>query len=159
MATEIEYVEAATGKVIHKTLQDPPQSFFEVIQSAEWTDKQIEVFIDRLNVSADAKAQLAAFARVTLKVGKEVVRIGRKILDVLFAFLRSFPAMGFATIFSLIVGALISAIPLIGAVLGPIALTLGPALGLIFGASIDLRHPEFATRLDAFVAQLRPLAT
>jgi sorbitol-specific phosphotransferase system component IIBC len=66
--------------------------------------------------------------------------------------------MGFGVIFALVVGALISTIPLLGAVLGPIALTLGTALGAVFGAHLDLKNPEFQARLDAFMNELRPLS-
>jgi hypothetical protein len=154
MTIEVEFVDAQTGKLTSKKMQEPSMSFFEVIKSEQWTDRQIESFIDRLDISADAKANLASFAKVTVKVGREVLRIGRKILDVLFSFLRSFPGIGFSVIFAVVISTLLSAIPLVGAVLGPIASTLIIA----FGGYVDLKNPAFSERLDAFVEELRPLA-
>ncbi|MFZ4986606.1 MAG: hypothetical protein ACOYLF_14190 [Blastocatellia bacterium] len=154
MTIEVEFVDAQTGKLTSKKMQEPSMSFFEVIKSEQWTDRQIESFIDRLDISADAKANLASFAKVTVKVGREVLRIGRKILDVLFSFLRSFPGIGFGVIFAVVISTLLSAIPLVGAVLGPIASTLIIA----FGGYVDLKNPAFSERLDAFVEELRPLA-
>ena len=154
MAIEVEFIDAQTGKLASKKLQEPPMSFFDAVRSDQWTDRQIETFIDRLDISADAKANLAAFAKVTVKVGREVVRIGRKIVDVLFSFLRNFPGIGFGVIFAVVITTLLGAIPLLGAVLGPLASTLLVA----FGGYVDLKNPAFSARLDAFVEELRPLA-
>lgn len=154
MTIEVEFVDAQTGKLASAKLQEPPASFFEAIKSEQWTDRQIESFIDRLDISADAKANLASFAKVTVKLGREVVRIGRKILDVMFSFLRNFPSIGFAVIFAVVITTLLGAIPLIGAVLGPIA----SALLIAFGGYVELRNPAFSASLDAFIEELRPLA-
>jgi hypothetical protein len=154
MTIEVEFIDAETGKLSSKRVEEPPISFFDAVRSEQWTDRQIETFIDRLNISADAKANLASFAKVTLKVGREVVRIGRKILDVLFSFLRNFPGIGFGAIFAVVITTLLGAIPLLGAILGPVAATLLIA----FGGYIDLKNPAFSARLDAFVEELRPLA-
>jgi hypothetical protein len=154
MTIEVEFIDAQTGKFASKKLQEPPMSFFDAVRSEQWTDRQIETFIDRLDISADAKANLAAFAKVTVKVGREVVRIGRKIVDVLFSFLRNFPGIAFGVIFAVVITTLLSAIPLLGAVLGPVASTLL----VVFGGYVDLKNPEFSARLNAFVEELRPLA-
>ena len=154
MTIEVEFIDAETGKLASKKVGEPPMSFFDAVRSEQWTDRQIETFIDRLNISADAKANLASFAKVTLKVGRELVRIGRKIVDVLFSFLRNFPGIGFGVIFAVVITTLLSAIPLLGAILGPLASTLIIA----FGGYIDIKNPAFSARLDAFVEELRPLA-
>lgn len=154
MTIEVEFIDAQTGTLTSKNLQEPPMSFFDAVRSEQWTDRQIETFIDRLDISADAKANLAGFAKVTVKVGREVVRIGRKIVDVLFSFLRNFPGIGFGVIFAVVITTLLGAIPLLGAVLGPMASTLLVA----FGGYVDLKNPAFSSRLDAFVEELRPLA-
>jgi hypothetical protein len=153
MAIEVEFIDARTGTLTSKKVQAPPMSFFDAVRSEQWTDRQIETFIDRLDISADAKANLASFAKVTLKVGREVVRIGRKIVDVLFSFLRNFPGIGFGVIFAVVITTLLGAIPLLGAVLGSLASTLLVA----FGGYVDLKNPAFSARLDAFVEELRPL--
>jgi hypothetical protein len=155
MTIEVEFVDAQTGKLQNKKIKEPSMSFFEAIESEQWTDRQIESFIDRLEISADAKANLASFAKVSVKVGRNVVRIGRKILDVLLSFLRSFPGIGFGVIFAVVITTLLSAIPLIGAIIGPVASTL--LVG--FGGYVDLKNPAFSARLDAFVEELKPLAT
>ena len=154
MTMEVEFIDAQTGKLTRKKLPDPPMSFLEAIKSEQWTDQQIDAFIGRLDISADAKANLASFAKVTVKVGREVVRIGRKIVDVLFSFLRHFPGVGFGVIFAVVISTLLSAIPLIGAILGPVASTLIIA----FGGYVALKNPAFSARLDAFIEELRPLA-
>ena len=154
MSIEVEFIDAETGKLSSKKVEEPPMSFFDAVRSEQWTDRQIETFIDRLDISADAKANLASFAKVTLKVGCEVVRIGRKIVDVLFSFLRNFPGIGFGAVFAVVITTLLGAIPLLGAILGPLASTLLIA----FGGYVDLKNPAFSARLDAFVEELRPLA-
>jgi uncharacterized membrane protein len=119
------------------------------------TDQEIARFIERMKISADAKARLMALARVTMKVGRKVTRIGRKIISVLISFVRSFPAISFGVIFAFVIGTLLSSVPVLGSILGPIAMTLGTALGVLVGARIDIQNADLASRMAAFVTELQ----
>jgi hypothetical protein len=48
-----------------------------------------------MNVSAGTKALLHSFSKATLTAGKAIIKVGRKIIDVLFSLLRQFPHLTF----------------------------------------------------------------
>ncbi len=158
MPTDIAYEDPDSGKTVSREVPDPPPSLLEFLRKQDWSDAQIAALIDRLSLSADAKANLVMFTKATLKIGKTIVKIGRKIIDMVFSLLRHFPAMGFAVIFALFLGALISAIPLIGAVIGPLAMTIAGIAGVAIGGRAELMSGDFGTRVQAFLQELRPLA-
>ena len=137
------------------SLPAPQPASAATVTPAGLTDQEIARFIDRMKISADAKARLMALARVTMKVGRKVTRIGHRIISVLISFARSFPAISFGVIFAFVVGTLLSAVPILGSVLGPIAMTLGTALGVLVGAHTDIQNADFASRVDAFITELQ----
>lgn len=87
--------------------------------------------IDRMEMSADAKALLRDLARITIRVGEVVVAIGRKVVDFAFELMKAFPNSIFGVIVGLIVAALVSSVPVIGALLAPLAVAFGLAKGAL----------------------------
>lgn len=158
MIVEINAIDAKTGKPTKSTIPEPPPSFFAFVGAFDLTDDKVKALIDRMNVSADTKAMLYSFSRATLKVGRSIIRIGRKIIDTLFSFMKNFPALSFGAIFGLIVGALIAAIPIVGVVLGPLATTLAVGLGVVLGGLKDMDRPDLGEHMRQFLDELRPLA-
>ena len=119
------------------------------------TDEKLRKLIDGLDISADTKAWLASFARLTVRAGREIVRIGKRILGVLFALMRRFPAVTVSLLFVVVVSAVLGAIPVLGPVLQPVSLTVGLGFGFVLGARFDLQNPDLAERVEAFVSELR----
>lgn len=149
--------DAKSGKSF-TTVSEPPTSFFDFVGSFELSDDRIQSLIDNLNVSADTKALLYSFSKATIKVGRAIVKIGRKILDFLFSLLKSFPSLTFGMAFGLVVGALIAAIPVIGAVLGGPATALALGFGVVFGGMNELNQGDLGKRVSALLDRLSPLA-
>ena len=87
--------------------------------------------IDRMDISADAKALLRDLARITIRVGEVVIAIGRKALDFALELTKVFPNMVFGVIVGLIVGALVGSVPIIGPLLAPLAVAFGLAKGAL----------------------------
>jgi hypothetical protein len=87
--------------------------------------------IDRLEMSADAKALLRDLARITIRVGEVVVAIGRKVVDFAFELIKAFPNTLFGVIVGLIVAALVASVPVIGAMLAPVVVAFGIAKGAL----------------------------
>lgn len=158
MNIEIDAIDAQTGKPVKATIPEPPESFFSYVNRCDTTDDQIKRLIDRMNVSADTKAMLYAFSKATLKIGRAIVRIGRKIIDTLFSFMRQFPALTFAVVFAAVVGTLVASIPIIGLILGSLATKLAICLGVVLGGMREFQRADLEDRVKAFVDQLRPLA-
>lgn len=104
--------------------------------------------IDRLAISADAKALLYDLADVTLEIGGKIVAAGRQILAFLFDLAKRFPNTAFGVIVALVVSSLIAAIPLLGVVLGPLLTPLLLAFGLASGALADLKEAAIRSRVS-----------
>lgn len=103
--------------------------------------------IDRMALSADAKAILARLAEVTVRVGNAIIQAGRRILSFVLDTVKLFPNTAFGVIVALVVAMLIAAIPLLGAVLGPLLTPLLVAFGLTNGALADIKEGALRTRV------------
>lgn len=113
-----------------------------VINGAEPLRKIIDR-IDRMDASADAKALLRDLARITVRVGEIVVAIGRKVVDFAFELMKAFPNTVFGLIIGLIVAALVGSVPVLGALLAPLAV----AFGLAKGALEDVKNSGLRGRV------------
>ncbi len=154
---EIEYVDQQTGKSSCATVKEISQDFIDLMSSFGLTDSKIKSKIESLNISADSKALLYSLNKFVFTAGKIVIKIGKKIIDVIFALLNNFPYLSFGVIFGLILGALIAAIPLIGAALGPLATSIAVALGVAFGSLEEFKSEDIKKRIDSFIKDLSPL--
>jgi hypothetical protein len=150
-------IDPKTGKEVVTEIADPDPSFFSFVAGTDLTDEQIKSLIDRMNVSADVKALLYSFSKATIKAGKVILKIGRKIIDILFAVVRAFPNITFGVIFGLIVGALVASIPILGAVFGSLATAIAVAFGIAIGAKADLLEGDMGKRIEGILAQFSPL--
>jgi hypothetical protein len=104
--------------------------------------------IDRLSVSADAKAILNDLLGVVIDVGGRVIAAGRQILAFIFDLVRRFPNTTFGVIVALVVSSLIASIPLLGLILGPFLSPLLLAFGLVAGAIADLKDAPLRARVS-----------
>ena len=119
------------------------------------TEKVLFRKIDNLGISADGKALLAELLRLSSQVGQQLFRIGRKILDFIFLTIDQFPTLTFSTIAALVVGALLSSVPLIGALLSSVLVPLALALGITYGVIKEVGSPDLDERIRAFTAGFR----
>jgi hypothetical protein len=150
--------DAKSGRPFTTTDCEPPASFFDFIRNVELSDDRIRNLIENINVSADTKALLYSFSSLTITVGRSIGKIGRKILDFLFLLLKSFPGLTFGVAFGLVVGALITAIPLIGTVIGGPATLLALGFGVVLGGVNELKQGDLGERVSDFLDRLSPLA-
>jgi hypothetical protein len=122
------------------------------VNSTERSESQLLRRIEALDVSADIKALFAQLLRVSSTVGNELLRIGRKVVDVILAFAKQFPQLTFSVATALVVGALLAAVPLLGSLLAPVLAPLGLALGVAWGAMQEMRTPDLDARVREFAA-------
>ena len=113
--------------------------------------------IERLAISADAKALLLDLAEFTIDVGGRLVQAGRKILSFIFDLVRRFPNTTFAAIAAYVVTALLASVPLLGPVLAVVAGPLLVALGITFGALADLKERAFVSRVERLEREFNAL--
>jgi hypothetical protein len=150
-------IDSVTGKEISATIDESNTKFFDFMGAFDYSDEQLLSQIDKMNVSADIKALLYSFSKTTIKAGKVILKIGRKILDILLSIIKAFPNVTFGLIFGWLVGALLSAIPYLGHVLGPLATPIAMAFGSALGAKADLEAGGLGKRIDAVLAEFSPL--
>ena len=110
--------------------------------------------IERLSMSADVKAILLDLAKVTVNIGGTVLKIGAKILTIVFDIISQFPNTAFGIVISVCLGLLIGSIPFIGGLLAPFLMPLLVAFGLAKGAIADLANAGWAARIRDLEAKL-----
>ncbi len=154
---EVTSIDHESGEQVFTTVPDPKPDFFTLFEKFDLSDEQVRHAIDRMNISADAKALLYSFSKTTIRAGKMILKIGRKIIDILFSLMKAFPNLTFGIIFGLVVGALISAIPLIGIALGGLATHIAVAFGVVLGAKADFESGGLGKRIEAVLAEFAPL--
>ena len=123
------------------------------------TDEDIKRSIDSLDISADAKAVLFQIGQASIRAGGLVVRIGRKILDVICYLLSEFPFMTFGAIFGVVVGMLVTSIPVIGFLIGPLFKAFAIATGIVLGLIEDIRDRSMRRRIQEAMLSFEKLRT
>ncbi|MBD3756440.1 MAG: hypothetical protein IE937_12640 [Gammaproteobacteria bacterium] len=134
----VEAVEPGTGKTIRMECVAESEDEIRDLLSFDLSEEALKKRIDALPISADAKSLLFTLAKTTIRVGSMVVKIGRKLLDIVTAIIAEFPMASTGTIFGAVFGYLVTSVPIIGFVFGPFIGALAIALGFAVGAIQDL---------------------
>lgn len=146
-----------THQEVVTEIASPEQSFFDFVKAGNFSDGELKSFIDNLQVSADVKAMLYSFSKTTIRIGQAIVKIGRKILDLVLLISKSFPTMTFVVVLALVIGGLLSAIPILGPFLGGFLSKFVMIAGVVFAGNQEMKNAEFESRVQAVVAQFEPL--
>lgn len=154
---KVKGVDPNTGKEVEIEIKNPESSFLEEMRNFDMSDEAIRRMIDRLSISADAKSLLYTASKATIKVGEYIIKIGRKILDVVCQTFKEFPMATFGLVFGGIAGALISSIPILGIVLGPIISPIFMLIGLAGGLVLDYQDKLLERKIISKVAEFSPL--
>lgn len=117
--------------------------------SFDLSEDALKQRIGKLAISADTKSILFIIAKTTIVVGTTVLKIGRKILDIISTILGEYPMASTGTIFGAIFGYLISSVPIIGMIFGPLVGTLAIAFGFAAGAMQDLGNKALERRIKS----------
>ncbi len=129
----------------------------------EFAREEVRRRIDNLDVSADVKVRLHSIQEKTIEVmtvaGRVVIRIGRKILDVVLWLLREFPNATFGVVFGLVVGFLVGQVPIIGFLIGPLVTVILTAFGFVHGMAQDLREKPIGRRTVELCSRFSALNT
>lgn len=153
----VEAVEPGTGKTIRMECVAESEDEIRDLLSFDLSEEALKKRIDALPISADAKSLLFTLAKTTIRVGSMVVKIGRKVLDIVAAILAEFPMASTGTIFGAVFGYLVTSVPIIGFVLGPFIGALAIALGFAVGAIQDLANKALEHRIRSSVVSIEAL--
>ncbi len=88
-----------------------------------------------------------------------IIKIGRKVLEVVCILLREFPNATFGLIFGAVAGLLVASIPVIGFVIGPLVTPLAMAFGLSSGFFEDIQDKKMKRRVMEATASFETLRT
>lgn len=154
---KIEAVDPNTGNNVEMECAAESADEIRDLLSFDLSEEALKKRLDQLAISADAKSVLFTIAKTTIKVGDFIVRIGRKVLDVIISLLGEFPMTSTGTIFGAIFGYLVTSIPLIGLIFGPFVGTLAIAFGFAVGAMQDLGNKALERRIRASMASFENL--
>jgi hypothetical protein len=146
-----------TGKTIQVEIPDENLEALQVLAQDRVSDSKLQSYIDNLDLPADAKALIASILKTAVRVGEMVIRIGKKIVEIVLMIASKFPNATFGLVFGLIVGALVASIPLIGGLLGAFVLPIAAAFGLATGYVNDVRDQSLAKKVAEASAMFQPL--
>jgi hypothetical protein len=132
-------------------------TFIESMDVFDMTEEKARKIIEGLDISADAKSLLLTFSKATIRVGSQIIKIGRKIVEFVSQLFLDYPSASFGMIFGAIAGFLVASIPILGVVLGPIFTHLDILLVLVSGLSQDFKDKALARRIAEINAKFNPL--
>lgn len=121
----------------------------EEINRTTNSESKIKSTLENLNISADAKSALYTIINTTVQAGRFIVKIGRKILDIVIETLNNFPNASFGLVLGGIMGILVASVPLIGAILAPFIAPLAMIYGFVRGMERDLKDKNLAHAIAA----------
>lgn len=153
----VEGVNQETGETCKVNSEKIDRGYIESMSMFEKTDAEIKRRIDNLGLSADAKSLLYSFSNATIKAGEYIIKIGRKILDYICRILDEFPNATFGMVFGAVAGFLVSSIPILGFVLGPLMSPILMAFGLLGGLAEDLKDKALERKISEINGRFTPL--
>ena len=119
--------------------------------------RKIEEMLDRTDLSADTKSIVLDVANRTVVVAGQIIEIGRKIVSFALELAKTIPNTLFGVALALVMTALISGIPIFGALLAGLLKSILLIFGIAQGALADMRSGELGSRIENLLAQFAPL--
>ena len=156
----IEAEAPESGQKFSRVASDLDENIIDdFFNSFNLSDEKLRNWIGRLDISADAKSVLYKIAKTTIRAGRFVIKIGRKILEIVSFLLREYPNATFGLIFGVVVGSLVTSIPIIGVVIGPLFTTFATIVGLAMGAWQDIKDKNMKRRMQEEMVNFEKLRT
>ena len=122
-----EVIHPETGEKFTLDLPNLTIPELDLMKKEYTTNEKVHTYIEQLSVSAELKVVLSKLAEFSITVGTTVVKMGKKILEMVIMLASKFKHATFGLILAALLTSLIAAIPLIG---GFLAGFLGPIIAL-----------------------------
>ena len=152
-----EAIDSDGNKITVEIEDDKVNRLYEEFKSRGRPKRELERMINNLEISADAKVLIKSIMDAVIKVGDVVLRIGKRIIEIVFDIVKRFPNATFGFILGAILSTLIASIPIVGAILGPLTATVLIALGLATGFMKDMKESPIEQAINDAVASFKPL--
>lgn len=154
---QVKARDPVSGRVYSYDAKGLTSTFIASMAKLDFSESGIKDVIDNLNVSADVKSILFSMSKATIQVGRTVVRIGRKVLDIIVGFFKEYPHVGYGLLLGALLGGLLSSIPVIGWLFGPLLTPAFLAFGVATGAIQDISDMKLCQRIKEAQAQFSEL--
>lgn len=116
-------------------------------------------WVHNMQLSPELKAALLKAADVTVKIGGVIVKIGKKILDIIVQLVAAYPMTFGGMIVGFCLGALISSIPFIGWLFSWIIPVLAAA-GMAIGFALDVHDKILVNKINSMLnREIMPMKT
>lgn len=122
------------------------------------TRREIERNLSRIEMSADGKVLIGKILSATVTVGGKVIEIGRRIIAFVLDAMKRFPGITFGVSVGLTMSFLIGAVPVFGPVLSALLGPLLVAFGLALGALEDARNGAIYPSVERFGDEMAMMA-
>ncbi|MEO5367440.1 MAG: hypothetical protein H7831_14040 [Magnetococcus sp. WYHC-3] len=148
-----------TEETLSAEVRDMDEQALHVLVREHASDEQIRRRLDNLPLSAEAKVLLYRFSQYSMNVGGTLLRIGKKILEVVLMLVDQFPVTTVGVLLAALLTLLIASIPWIGqflaGFLGPVLMIFG--LGAGVWKDINRDHRALADAIQRGVEIFSPL--
>ena len=152
-----EAIDSDGNKIVVEIEDDKVNQLYEEFKSRGRPKRELNRMIANLEISADAKALIKSIMDAVIKVGDVVLRIGKRIVEIVFDIVKRFPNATFGLVMGVILSVLIASIPIIGAILAPFLAPVVIAFGLVVGFMEDMSGNPIVQAVKDATASLVPL--
>jgi hypothetical protein len=154
-----EVIHPKTGERYTIELPNLKPADLDLMKKEYTTNEEVKSYIEQLSVSAETKAILFKISQFTITVGKTIIKMGKKILEMVIMLASKYKHAAFGLLLGALLGSLIAAIPLVGAALAAFLQPLLMIFGLGKGLWEDLKRdsPEIATSITETGSVFYPL--
>ena len=152
-----EAIDSEGNKIVVEIEDDKVKQLYEEFKSRGQPKRELNRIIANLEISADAKALIKSIMDAMIKVGDVVLRIGKRIVEIVFDIVKRFPNATFGLVLGVILSVLITSIPIIGAILGAVLTPILIAFGLGAGFMNDMKESRIVQVVKDETASFEPL--
>ena len=153
----VETRDSESGEIVAVEITDLGEDQLSRLTNESLTDEQLDQLLDNIELSADAKALLSDLKAATIKVGQQIVRVGKRIIEIVLAIVKQNPNLAFGAILGMLLGLLVSTIPILGALLGALVTPIAIAFGLLHGYVEDLKDKAVDRKIREAIGMFEAL--
>ena len=152
-----EAIDSDGNKITVEIEDNEVNRLYEEFKSRGLPKRELNRMIANLDISADAKALIKSIMDTVIKVGDVVLRIGKRIVEIVFDIVKRFPNATFGLVLGVILSVLIASIPIIGAIVGPLVAPVLAAFGLGAGLIKDMKESPIVRAIKDETVSFEPL--
>ena len=151
---DISYQDPSSGKYVFINVDERDQENISKNSELFLTEEKLKQCIANLNVPADLKLFLEKLTTFTVAFGKQIVSVGKKILELIIMFSEKFKHATCGVVIALVLSILIGAVPFLGPFLVSLLTPILVIMGLTGGLLEDLKdsHPELVNTINRSIA-------